>query len=158
MKKMLGYTLIELIIVISIIAILISIGITSYSKAHNRQIGQIAGEKIITVLQENQKNANIGKIDCVGEFTGQQLTFVAPNIMRSQSLCLGGVGTIKDTKIPNITFNSTPTIIFYPLSQGVNLEGLNELIIEFTSKSQLIYQIRIDTSGTIEYTRIKSTI
>lgn len=158
MKKILGYTLIELIIVISIIAILISVGITSYSKAQNRQVGQIAGEKIMSILQETQKNANIGKIDCAGKFTGQQLTFVSPNIIRSQSLCLGGVGTIKDTEIASITFNTTPTIIFFPLSLGVNLGGESEIIIEFTGKSQLIYGIRIDTSGTIEYLGIKDAI
>lgn len=157
MTKILGYTLIELIIVIAILSVLISVGISTYSKAQGRQLGQSAGEKIISILQENQKIANIGKIDCDGKFTGQQVKLVIPNIVRTQSLCVVAPGAIKDNIIPGITFTTNETIIFNPLSLGISLSGNNQLIVEYTSAVQIKYQIKLSSSGTIEYLGVKAS-
>lgn len=147
-----GYTLVELMIVISIIGILVVFGVSAYGKARDRQIGQSAGEKIIQILQENQKIASIGDKDCSGKFSGQKVS-ISGSLITSQSICEGGaVGTPKTTTIEDITFSVSNTIIFSPLPQGgVDLSAPSPLTISYTSSSGSIYAISIDRSGTIEY-------
>ena len=88
MKQLLGYTLIELMIVISIVSILISFGVSSYTKAQNRQIGQSAGEQIMSILQENQTIALVGKNPVPASLSVNKLFFY-PNIITPSSLCEG---------------------------------------------------------------------
>ncbi len=155
MKK--GYTLIELMLVVSIVAILMSFGVSAYTQAQNRQIGVTAGETILTILNENQKIASIGKKNCDGKFAGQQVTFQPPNTVLARSLCevAGAIveGPAQNTTVPGVVFNSAPNIIFNPLSLGINLGAgvLSPLTFTYRSSSSLAYSIRLQSSGTIEY-------
>ncbi len=149
MKQLLGYTLIELMIVISIVSILISFGVSSYTKAQNRQIGQSAGEQIMSILQENQTIALVGKKSCTGKFIGQQIIFSTPNIITPSSLCEGETITLPSLTVPGITSLTNTTIVFNPLSRGINL-GASTLNIDFVSTSGLTYRILLTSSGTIE--------
>lgn len=164
MKKLFGYTLIELMLVIATVAILVSIGVSSYNKAQARQIGKNASEQIISILYENQKIANIGNKDCVGKYLGQQITLFDSSI-NSLSLCIDdngnqNEGILSSIQVSGIKFSSSQTtIIFRPLSQGVDLgDGANELLLTYTSKNLLTYQIRIMSSGTIEYLGIPEVL
>ncbi len=153
MKRFSGYTLIELIVVIAIVAILVSFGFSAYTKSQKRQLGQSAGEKIVSILQEQQKLANIGHKTCAGKFIGHQLTFTDPNVLTPTSLCDGDSVTGEAQTIPGVTDLSAPTmtIIFNPLSRGIDLAGQSELILTYTMSSTLTYTIKITSSGTIEY-------
>ncbi|PIW08181.1 hypothetical protein COW38_01235 [Candidatus Collierbacteria bacterium CG17_big_fil_post_rev_8_21_14_2_50_45_7] len=153
MKTKSAYTLIELIVVISIISILVSFGISAYTKARDRQIGQAAGEQILTILQENQKIANVGKIDssCTGKFTGQKVIFSGTNTYKTQSLCSTNSGIETTSTIPGISSITATSIIFNPLSLGTYLvAGAGEQIIAYTTPIGLTYHIKITRSGTIE--------
>lgn len=150
MKQRLGYTLVELMIVISIVAILITFGVSAYGKARDRQIGQAAGETIVRVMQENQKTAGIGKKDCVGKFIGQRVITSAPNIITSQSICESGDGILIETKIPNINSITTATITFRPLSLGITLPN-DPFNIDIVSSNLTTYRVQLNSSGTIEY-------
>jgi prepilin-type N-terminal cleavage/methylation domain-containing protein len=150
MKNRLGYTLVELMIVISIVSIMLGFGISAYGKARERQIGQAAGEIIISIFQENQKAANIGDKDCAGKYTGQQVITAIPNIIRTQSICEGGVGLLEETEIPNVASITASTIVFRPLSQGTSISS-NPLLLDYTTDSGSVYRIRLNASGTIEY-------
>lgn len=145
-----GYTLIELMIVISIVAILLSFGVSAYGKARDRQIGQAAGEMLVSVLQESQKDALIGNKDCVGKFTGQRVTTSAPNIVTSVSTCEGGDGTPEQTTIPDITSMTAATILFNPLTQGITLSS-DPYNIDIVIAGLTTYRIQLTRSGTIEY-------
>lgn len=145
-----GFTLIELIITITIIGILVGFGISAYGKARDRQIGQSAGEKIVSILQENQTIASIGKKDCNDKYLGQQVIMSSPNIIKTRSLCEGGgQGVETTTNIDGITALSNATIIFNPLSLGINL-GASTLTINYLGSAGLNYAIRLTSSGTIE--------
>lgn len=157
MIKQAGYTLIELIIAVAIIAILVTLGVSAYTQAQARQVGKSAAETIMSVLQENQKQAKIGDTDCVGVYLGQIVSYTAGgNTLTSQSSCAGGVlGAAKTTTISNIAFVSGATFTFKPLASGIDLgAGVSSLLLKFTSSS-LTYQIQLTAPGTIEYLGIQ---
>ncbi|MFH2085834.1 MAG: type II secretion system protein [bacterium] len=156
MKRFPAYTLIELMVIIAIISFLMGFGFTAYTKSRNRQIGQAATEQILSLLRENQKNANIGDKDCSGQYLGQQVILATPNILSSQSLCLNDSGVETNTPIPGIIIanNSLQTIIFQPLSSGITLSSTDPFDLDF-SNSNSIYRIRIYSSGIIEYQGIQ---
>jgi len=150
MRQHLGYTLIELMIVISIISILLLVGASAYGSARDRQIGQSAGELLVSVLQQNQQLAKIGNKDCDGKFIGQRVVTTQPNIVTSTSICEGGNGTPKETEIPNIASITEATILFNPLSLGINLAS-EPFQINLVSLNSNTYQVELSRSGTIEY-------
>lgn len=154
MKTLAAYTLVELIISIAIISILIILGLSAYIQAQGRQVGKSAAELIVSLLQENQKQANIGDKDCPGAYLSQNITFTLPNTMTSVSECSDGLGTPKSTTIANITFTNSDPISFKPLNSGVDLGGESSLLLKFTS-NQLTYQIKVASPGTIEYQGIQ---
>lgn len=151
-----GFTLIELMIAITITGIMITMGASAYGQARERQIGQNAVELIITTLQANQTLASIGKKDCDGKFVGQVVSFSIPNTITAQALCETGQGVSIITSIPGITLASGPSYVFKPLSLGIDLgAGVSETTLSFTSTAQLTYQIKLTSSGTISYLGIQ---
>lgn len=152
MKLKTGYTLIELMIVISISSVLVGIGISAYTRAQRRQIGQAAGEQIISLLQESQKTANIGKKDCVGKFVGLDVTISVPNTIKTQSRCENNVlGNPTITTIPGITFASGYLITFNPLTYGVNLNTTSPLSIAYSTTASLTYHLEVTNTGTMKF-------
>lgn len=148
----LGFTLIELMIAVSITSVLVTLGVSAYGKARERQIGQSALETILSTLNSNQTIAQIGKKDCSGKFVGQVVNLATPNLISSYSQCESETGPV--TTIPaidNIVFASDYTFTFKPLSLGIDLGGsTNEQLVSFTSVNGVAYQIRLTSSGTIE--------
>jgi len=154
MKTKPAYTLIELMLAISIIAVLVSFGVSAYIKAQARQAGLAASEQIISLLGENQTIASIGKNDCTSKFTGQQVVISTPNIFKSRSLCEDGPGVESTTTIKNVTTITSATIIFNPLSLGINLPS-NPFLLNFMSTNGTSYRIELNKSGTIKYLGIQ---
>lgn len=158
-KLRLGYTIIELMITISIVAVLVGFGLSAYGRARDRQVGQSAAEIIVSLLRQNQQEASIGKKDntkCIDGFLGQQVrTYAGTATISSQSLCNGGNGDLITTTLSGITFDADQTITFPPLTSGIDLDGASELFIDFTGASNLVYRIRLTAPGTIEYQGIQ---
>lgn len=147
-----GFTLIELMIAITIISIMISFGLSAYGKARDRQSGLNAGEQIMTLLQANQSDASSGNKDCSGKYLGQEVLINTPNSLSWRSLCEGDNGSLKTQTIPDITFNANTTFLFSPLTRGIELiGGASSFDILYTSTSSLAYEIKVTSSGTIEY-------
>ncbi len=154
MKPSLGYTLVELMITIAIAALLVASGLSAYTKARDRQLGQTAAEQLLTTLVETQKKSLIGNKDCVGKFTGIELTIAdGSNQVSTESTCEGGeTGVPTTTTFTGITFSSDYNFTFNPLSQGVYLgDDVDELVISFQSSSGTSYSLLITKSGNIEY-------
>ncbi len=147
-----GFTLIELMVVIAIVSLLFGMGISAYTKAQNKQIGQNATEKIISLLHSAQKDASIGKKDCAGKFIGQQITLtISTGSLTSQSLCENSeLGTPQATIIPGITWSATSSFIFQPLSLGIDLGGPDQIFLDFATSSQTGYRLQLNSSGTIQ--------
>ncbi len=150
MKK--GFTLIELMIAITIIGVLVSMGLSAYGRGRDRQYGVIASEQIISYLQEQQSIANTGKKDCAGKYLGQQVNISTPNTFTSQSICEGNNGIMSSMTVPNIAINSGTTLVFNPLSKGIEIAGsISQFTLTYLSSANLTYSITIVNSGTIEY-------
>ena len=151
MKK--GFSLIELMVAVTIISIMVSIGVSAYGRGKERQSGKAAGDIIMTFLSDNQKKANIGKRDCIGKYMGQKVTFSAPNILQAQSLCSTSNQNPlpSPTVIPDITGLSNTSVTFKPLSAGIDLGASTSLDITYTSVASKVYTVRINNTGTFEY-------
>lgn len=150
----LGYTLIELMVVISLTSILVGFGLTSYRKAHNRGIGQAAAEQIMSLLYESQKTANVGKRDhikCLGPYLGMQIILTPPNLVITRGLCRDNDDDSVSIQIPGIVAITSATILFKPLSGGIDLGGSDSLLIDLTSSANLTHRLKISQPGNIEY-------
>jgi prepilin-type N-terminal cleavage/methylation domain-containing protein len=151
-----GFTLIELMIAVTIISVLVSMGLSAYGKSRERQIGVSAGEQILSIFQSNQSDAQTGKKDCLGKYEGQQVIIAVPNTIRSNSICEDDDGIVTTTIIPGITFESGATLVFSPLTRGISLPGgVPTLTINYDSSSSLSYAIKLYNTGIIEYLGIQ---
>ncbi|MBP9669993.1 prepilin-type N-terminal cleavage/methylation domain-containing protein [Candidatus Woesebacteria bacterium] len=147
-----GFTLIELMIAVTIITIMVSFGFSAYGKARERQVGVSAGEQIITLLQSNLTQALVGNKDCQGKYLSQELVITPPGTFSSTSQCEGDDGITMTTIIPDIVLANSATLNFNPLTKGINLQnGATELLLNYTTPSGISYQIKVNNSGTIEY-------
>lgn len=145
-----GYTLVELMIVISITSLLIGIGASSYGQARDRQQGEAAGEAVVSTLLHHQQLAKIGNKDCDGKYLGQRITTSPPNRITATSICEGDEGTPIQSEIPNISSITPVSINLNPLSQGITLPS-DPLHLDFVSLNSKTYRISLTRSGTIEY-------
>ena len=151
MKK--GFTLVELLITITIVTVVVASGVSAYGRARDRQILQASVEKLISTLQGTQKQALIGDKDssCVDNLLGYQTTFSA-NTLTTQVRCSGGNSSAVNTAFTSITFTSPfPTITFRPLGQGVIFgTGGSVDTIDFSYQGRS-YSVEVDESGNIQY-------
>jgi prepilin-type N-terminal cleavage/methylation domain-containing protein len=145
-----GYTLVELMILVAIVGILVSFGVSAYGKARDRQAGQAAVEEVLSLLQENQTIASIGKIDCTNKFLGQEVTIIPPNSFKQQSMCENDPGVATTTTFSGIAGLSSATLTFNPLSLGITLPT-NPYLLNIVAGNGTTYQIELTSSGTIEY-------
>lgn len=148
-----GYTLIELLITVTITTILVTIGVTAYGRAAEIQAIKSDTEKIIEVITSAQKAATSGKADCTdtsGPYLGERLaTSVGSQTISITSTCKNGDGTVRNTDLNTFTFASANTIIFRPLNQGVDTGATSTQYVDFTNGSST-YRIQVDRSGTIK--------
>jgi len=150
MKK--GYTLIELLITITITTILITFGVNAYRLASNKQAIKSQTTTIITTLTQAQKAATSGKTNCLGsEYMGQQVSVTSnQKTLTLTSLCKDGSGLPTIITLTDLTFVETLTFTFRPLSQGVDLPSGNTLNLDYQNNAD-IYRIEITRSGNINY-------
>lgn len=148
--NMKGYTLVEILIVISIIAVLLSFTLAGFSNARERQAIQAAKEQILSVLQSAQKSAFTGHKDCDGTLTGIQVTFSLDTI-NTQALCTAGSGALTSTTIRDISFSSAPSLTFQPLQDGVVFAaGGNSANIDYLIDGNT-YRVLVENPGIITY-------
>jgi prepilin-type N-terminal cleavage/methylation domain-containing protein len=146
-----GYTLIELMIVITITALLVAFGVSGYTKAQKNQNSKFATEAILTSLSEAQKRASSGTNDCSGgdpgEYLGQQVVLQNSTITTTP-ICRNSEGTEKAVTITGLEFTTTHTLTFKPLNQGVDLVGVTTENIDYTDGRDT-YRVEVMRSGSI---------
>lgn len=144
-----GYTLIELLITITITTILITFGVSAYRKASDVQAVKSQTELILTTLSQAQKAATTGKTDCTTKYIGEQVIVTGgTGNLTITSQCVGDSGTPKIVSLSDMTFVADATILFKPLNQGIDLNTTSPLNLDYQNQSDS-YRIEVSQSGTI---------
>lgn len=147
-----GYTLIELLITITITTILITFGVNAYRKSSEIQAVKSETEKILIALSQAQKSATTGKRDCASQYLGEQVQIIADTgNLTVTSLCNNDQGSPRTVTLSEMTFTSTQTLLFRPLNQGIDTGISNPLNLDYHNAADT-YRIEISKSGTIRAT------
>jgi len=134
MKKQIGFTLIEILVVISIIGLLVTLGISAYSEFNRRQTLDQAAKNIVNELRYIQSKASSGDKGpvvspptCTESLTGWyfQIINVSPaNQYRTYGKCGVTEFSEKFTDLPaNLKFVAPAAgtkILFKPLNLGID--------------------------------------
>lgn len=148
-----GYTLIELLIVITITTILVTLGVTAYGRAAEIQAIKSDTEKIMEIIVSAQKAGTSGKADCTdsyGPYLGERLTTsIGSKNINLTSTCQNGNGNLRTLTLSSFTFATANTLVFRPLNQGVDTGISNTQNIDFTNGNST-YRIQIERSGNIK--------
>ncbi|GEM_PF-1277870 len=152
-----GYTMIELLIGVTIAAILSSLGFSAYRKAQERQSLQIAAQTLESVLRLSQKSASIGEKNCSGVFLGEEVSIsTGTSIITSKSICEGEEGSPKTTSLSGVTFGTTASILFRQGSAGLLVTNPPGTTITIPiSAFNRTANIRVEAPGTISYEGIE---
>jgi prepilin-type N-terminal cleavage/methylation domain-containing protein len=148
-----GYTLIELLVTVTIITILTTLGVTAYGRAAEIQATKADTEKIIEALTSAQKAATSGKADCTetsGKYLGESLsTSLASPTITIVSSCEYGNGAPREINLTRFSFASTNQLTFRPLNQGIDTGSSDIQTIDYTDGSST-YRIEVGRSGSIK--------
>lgn len=133
-----GFTIIELIVVFSVMAVLSTIGIASFSSFSKSQVLQQATNDLVNTLNTAKvRSASQNKPNppCLANSILENYNVVINIALKTYSLnvvCSGTTNILKTTALPsNVNFNTasgtppttTTTIVFPVLTGGVNRSG-----------------------------------
>lgn len=155
-KQHSGFTLVELLIGVTVVVILFSTGLSAYSISRDRQEIRGYGEIIETHLREVQKSASIGNqlISCDGIIFAYTVSIVSTTDTITTSVdCREYTATPgPDIVLPlpsNLDIETDTTITFL-FNGGMDISGSPN--IDFKTKSNAItHQIKVSKPGSITY-------
>ncbi len=149
-----AFTLVELLVVVSISTIFLTMGFSAYRKTQDRQAIHNAIKNVETILRSIQKKAVIGDKDCEGPFLYYKVVITAnSNTITSQAICRDSQGETQTYHLNNATFIDGCTIHFYPLQGGLNLispqQSSFNLHLQLNGNDSLTASLKIAEPGTI---------
>lgn len=150
-----GFTLIELIVSFSIMAILATIGIASFSSYSHSQELDAATTEVITMITEAKSKSlsQVKPATCVSTLDGYQVTVTSNKDYRLSVMCSGAEIVIKSDKLQgNITFVNPPPVkfLFLVFNGGVTGAGAGGTGISLTGYGKT-KTITIFANGTISF-------
>jgi prepilin-type N-terminal cleavage/methylation domain-containing protein len=153
MKK--AYTLIELLIVISITGIIFGIGYFGFREFSRRQVLASTTSALVTNLRLAQERALAGDKPegCSGNLEGYEVVFNSTSYT-IQAVCESGKIEIKKVDLPEAIFLALPSvnpILFKVLAQGTNVAEKVEIAVSGFDKSQIV---TVTSSGEISEGKI----
>ncbi len=144
-----GFTIIELLITISILGLLLAIGLVYYQDFNRRQIVVQGANDLKNNLRLAQSKALAGeKEGCVGTFKGYQVDFFLSEYVIS-ALCDGVKVEYKRYPLKGLVLAGGPSyLVFKPLAQGVEnpLGGKAEITLSSSNHSS---KVIVDEGGEI---------
>ena len=147
MKKSFGFTIIELLISMSIMALLFGIGAAKYVSFNQSQTIKQAGQKLRNDLRVVANKAITGEKMTCGTLDGYRVSFTSGQYLIAAA-CSGGTFVAVNTlSLPSgITFNPVPGVVFFKvLGQGVSSAAT--LTLSGFGKTEII---TVNTSGEIQ--------
>lgn len=143
-----GFSLIELLISISIIAMLVYGVISGYERYSVRQKLQQTSQNFINDLRfaENQALSGVKPSGCT-ILTGYQVSFTQ-NTYTTRAKCSpeGLVGTISSVSLPTgLTFDPVPSSIIF----GVLTGGISSSVSIYLKYASFTYQVNVDVSSIV---------
>jgi len=127
-----GFTLIELVVVFSIMAVLATVGVASFVSYSRQQTLQQAANDLVATLNSAKAKAvsQVKPVPCVTALKGlgAYRVQILANSYRLDAICSGTTYTITTTPLPGgVTFDSSTTISavsFSVISGGITGSGI----------------------------------
>ncbi len=147
MRKNKGFTLIELLIVIVIVGILSTFGVSSYRKFNQNQILKQAAFNLANDLREAQQKAMSGEKPAgCGTLSSHKLIFTSSNTYKIAAYCGSDIDIKTGLSLgANVSVSGNPSITFRVLGQGLPASQAFCL----NSSYGKIYKICVTTTGEI---------
>lgn len=155
-KFLRGYTLIEVLIVLSVMGVLFGIGYAGYRDFSRRQEISGIAKSIEGNLRKAQQNALSGvKPDvlvCKSQtLVGYDFYMVSGSEYQIRANCTGGYAVVLDVNLPAsemISMEDNP-ILFNVLGNGTNITGSTVITVTQTATGQTV-QITVGSGGDIQ--------
>lgn len=151
-----AYTLIEILIAISITAVLFGFGFAGYREYSQRQVLFAAARAVKSDLRSLQEKALSGEkpVACAGKILeGYRFDIIPTTLYRMSALCSGSVVDIQDKSV-ELGFTIAATIdpiLFKVLGQGTNIPSGSSSIITLTQTGTTeTIQITVSAQGLIK--------
>ncbi|MFH1863444.1 MAG: prepilin-type N-terminal cleavage/methylation domain-containing protein [bacterium] len=154
-----AYTLIEILIVISITAILLGFGFAGFRQYSQRQVLFTAAREVRSDLRLLQEKAISGVKEpdvitsCAGKFLdGYRFDIISTTQYRMSAVCSGSVVNIQDKSV-KLGFTIAATIdpiLFKVLSQGTDITGSSSIITLTQTATNKNITITVSAEGSIE--------
>lgn len=150
----LGFTLIELAVVISILAILTTVGLAAFVSYSRTQTIASAASDLSTILNlaKSRSFSQVKPEQCVNQSLDgyKVLIFLSSNSYEMDAVCSGNVYKIKSVNLPqNVVFSSdatTSTSFFFPVISGGVL-GSGSVVLSGFGQTRTI---TVDLVGTVK--------
>lgn len=152
-----GFTLIEMLVVVAIIAFLVSLGISAYNQFNRRQIVTQAALDLKNNLRMAQNKAFSGEKTCTpGALDGYEVYFSASSYYYrakcggdySPGMTFSLPSTVSITGLPDLP--SPNPILFKVLGQGTNVNGSTTITLTGFNDSTNTQTITVTASGEIK--------
>ena len=154
-----GFTLIELVVVFTVVAIIFSMGVAGYSSYNSAQTITTAQADIVSMLQKAKFSASsqVKPSGCIGTLTGYEVdicdapsTCTPVNSYYLKAIC-GNTPTVQSGKLPqgvSFTLPLTTQFIFPLLTGGVQQVGAKTITI--INSSGVTKTITVSPDGKID--------
>jgi prepilin-type N-terminal cleavage/methylation domain-containing protein len=154
-----GYTLLEVLVVVAIIAVLFGVGIASYSRFDRVRKVEQSALGFGMYLRETQKMADSGQkpsAGCSGSLTGFQVytsaTPTTQTFVQRFTLCPTTAETTEYDLINDAIFTQPFDVIFKTVGQGVTVTNGETIITSIAPSTS--YKVNVESGGAITVERI----
>lgn len=149
-----GFTLIELMVSVTLISLLVSFGISAYTKSQQRQVIRTATAQLADSLDSLHQQALIGKRPdtCTGAFQGYLVeTDPNTNQFTATAQCALTNSAEETITINNLTFVNNDIFTFAPLTGGIDMGGATNLNLDYLDVEGTTHRFILSRGGSIEY-------
>lgn len=148
-----GFSLIEMLVVVSIIAVIAGGGIAAYINLNDRQVTLNTGLELQNFLRDAQKKARVQDRPASCDHLTGYSVIVAPGNLQTATLkgvCANGSYTVSTYNLPNNVYvQSAFTMTFQVLNGGVMNAGTIGIAQPSIASPKWTFSFTVDAGGSI---------